>query len=415
MKRIGTCWALISTLLVGACEDRLEQQDASVPDARTIDGGADLGAEAPDAGGGCLSASIEMVGLDAQQDVQTIYSARLSTNLEANIPDLLVFNFININERFGPMALGTFSLSDAPNDNRGTCAECLSIFVDQVTPNSPPTKVFFQSAGSIRVDADPRTRVFKGRVSGLVLVEVTIDPGTLESTPVPDGQCVEVDDFDVDFKFIPPQWSCAPELYQSGGMCNCDCGAPDPDCSCDPFANPNCPPVIEDDCPQGTVCTSQGCQASCDPFSTPAQGCSQGELCAISAGEPSCIPADDRVNGAQLGQTCEGLGILVEYCAVSNTVPAGVCDDIDSLCRPLCASPADCGPQEQCYTFSGAYGYCRPGGDIPPEEWSCDPEEYSEGTACHCGCGATDPDCAGDELPVIGCQPGETCPFGQCE
>ncbi len=250
---------------------------------------------------------------------------------------------------------------------------------------------------------------------------MTIDGATLESTPVPGGACLEVSDFDVDYKFVPPEWSCDASLYQSGGMCNCDCGAPDPDCYCDPFMNPDCPDVIPNDCPMGTMCTPDGCQASCDMFASPVVPCAPGQLCAFADAGPVCIDASNRSNPAQLGEICTNVGGLVQYCAIQNTVPAGVCDDFDQRCRPVCIASGVCGMDEQCFTISGGppgtggYGYCRPAGDVPPPGWICDPDDYSDGTFCDCGCGAIDLDCNGDELPVRGCDEGEMCVTGRCE
>jgi hypothetical protein len=185
--------------------------------------------------------------------------------------------------------------------------------------------------------------------------------------------------------------------------------------------NPDCPMTIEDDCAAGTVCTLNGCAATCDMFATPPIGCDAGELCAFNEDQPVCIDAMSRVNSATVGQTCADLGILVEYCDVTDTIPAGVCDDIDELCRPVCRGLDGCGAGETCYTIAGGgpenggFGYCRPAGAIPPEEWICDPDDYAEGTACNCMCGAVDPDCANDELEVLGCAEGEACVAGTCE
>lgn len=421
---IGTA-GLVALLGASACSD-----DDTGLDAGTSDGGrVDAGAEGPDAGGAgeCTLVEFDEIALDAARDVETIYSARLTTNIGAAVPDFLVFNFVNFNSRFGVMGAGTFSLSEPPNDNRGTCPDCISVFEDQVTPNAPPARVFFQSAGEIQLDVNPRTQVFRGRVAGLELIEVTLD-GTLSSTPVPNGQCLRVADFEVDYTFVPATWTCDPALFNAGDfMCNCDCGAPDPDCFCDPFMDPNCPQEIPDDCPMGTTCTNQGCVSGCDPFADPVAGCPDGQLCVFDVAGPVCQPPEGRVNAAQLGQTCEGLDLLIEYCGIDGSnVPRGVCDDFDSVCKPICdTGDNQCTEAgEECFTFSGGggpgnvmYGWCRAAGPVPPEEWICDPEEYGEGEFCHCNCGAVDFDCFNGEIdvPVLGCDEGETCTSGVCE
>ena len=66
-------------------------------------------------------------------------------------------------------------------------------------------------------------------------------------------------------------------------------------------------------------------------------------------------------------------------------------------------------------------------GIFPPDGWSCDPEQYNDGEACQCTCGAYDPDCAQgysclpgspgcpDEpftpLPLVDCEAEQICAF----
>jgi hypothetical protein len=402
---VGVC--LVPTVPGCSCPGTMVPGE---PDAGEGDAGA-----APD---DCVLIEVGDITLDVQQDVQTIYSAPLTTNIGGGVPDYLVFNFVNYNERFGVAGAGTFSLAEAPNDNRGTCPECVSVFQDQLTETSVPEAVFFQRAGSITLDVNPRTQVLEGSLEGLVLEEVTIDGATLTSTPVPGGRCLRLADLALDYRFVPPAWTCDPALYQSGGECNCDCGAPDPDCSCDPFANPDCPAVIEDDCADGTACTVNGCLAVCDPFSAPTVPCGVGQLCVFdgTAG-PVCIDdGDERLNGAALGETCQGLDLLIEYCAVDGTVPAGVCDDLTGVCRPVCGpGPAGCPDGERCYTIAGGgpgegYGFC-----LPDDQWTCDPDSFDDGAFCDCNCGGVDPDCADDTLPIFGCAEDERCVEGACQ
>lgn len=393
----------------------------SVDGGPAVDGGTGAAA--------CRAITFGDVGLDVQFDVETVYSAPLQTGLGSDALDFLVFNFVNYNERFGPGAVGTFSLSEPPNDNRGTCPECVSVFVDQLTESSEPDQVFFQSAGSIALETDPRSGIFRGRVVGLELVEVTIDGLTLESTPVPGGECLRVEDFDVDYAYVPDEWTCDPALYASGGVCNCDCGAYDPDCFCDGLANPDCPAEIEDDCGDGTVCTVEGCKASCDIFADPPLPCAAGELCAFDTAGQVCVSAPGRVNAAALGETCAGDSVMVQYCDVENTLPKGVCDDLDGTCRPVCFGMDLCPAEETCFTIAGGgpenggMGYCRPaeddngggGGGGAPTGWECSAEQYGDGFICECGCGVPDPDCDDPANEVLGCGAGATCVDGACQ
>jgi hypothetical protein len=81
---------------------------------------------------------------------------------------------------------GSFDLGDGINDNYASCAQCVLLYQD--LDGSTP-KVFFQEAGTLEINgavgSDPLPVLF----SGVRLVEVTIDPNTFESTPVPNGDC----------------------------------------------------------------------------------------------------------------------------------------------------------------------------------------------------------------------------------
>jgi hypothetical protein len=399
--------ALLSLPLAPAC---------SCP-GTVVPGDPDAGRDGDAGALDCPVIEVADVQLDVQQDVQTIYSAELTTALGGGVPDHLVFHFVNYNERVGPLGAGTFSLSEAPNDNRATCAECVSVFEDQLTESAVPAAVFFQSAGSITLDVNPRTQVLEGVLENVVLVEVTIDGATLESTPVEGGRCLSLPRLELDYRYVPPGWTCDPALYQSGGECNCACGAPDPDCYCDPFMDPGCEPVIEDDCPSGTACTTVGCLQRCDPFSVPTVQCGVSQLCVFDGvAGPVCIDGAERLNTAALGEVCQGTGILVEYCAVDGTVPAGVCDDLSGVCRPVCGPPPHgCPDDETCYTIAGGgpgegWGFC-----IPAGTWLCYPDSYDDGAFCDCGCGDVDPDCSDDQLPVLGCAEEDLCVDGACQ
>lgn len=54
---------------------------------------------------------------------------------------------------------------------------------------------------------------------------------------------------------------------------------------------------------------------------------------------------------------------------------------------------------------------------FPPDAWSCDDADWADGTACHCECGAFDPDCGvGGECPPFdpGCTPTDPLPLANC-
>lgn len=88
-------------------------------------------------------------------------------------------------------AADTYDLASAGvNDNYATCAECVS-FVQDVDANNVADKVFFQSEGTLTITATDQNlpNVSEGTLTNVKLIEVTIDPNTYVSTPVPGGDC----------------------------------------------------------------------------------------------------------------------------------------------------------------------------------------------------------------------------------
>lgn len=88
-------------------------------------------------------------------------------------------------------ASGPIDLGSAPNDNYSTCEVCLSVLED-LDMGSQPAKFMFPSTGVINIIqlTLPGT-AFELDVSfsELQVVEVTIDPETASSVPVPGGVC----------------------------------------------------------------------------------------------------------------------------------------------------------------------------------------------------------------------------------
>lgn len=101
------------------------------------------------------------------------------------------------------------------------------------------------------------------------------------------------------------------------------------------------------------------------------------------------------------------------------------CDCACGAYDPDCSDPGQavigCGPSspEQPAECT-AEGTCA-----PPVAWTCPEEQYGDGAACHCDCGAGDPDCLfappppgeppPEPLPVVGCDADESCNAqGEC-
>lgn len=117
----------------------------------------------------------------------SIFTAQTSAVGGAD-PDYFDFMFFNA----GNQDTGTFDLDAAPDDNYATCERCLQLCMDVNQITFDCDKWFFQSAGAIVVNAPPEDGVLDVVVSGLRIVESTVDPGTFESTPVPGGECFDV-------------------------------------------------------------------------------------------------------------------------------------------------------------------------------------------------------------------------------
>jgi hypothetical protein len=167
----------------------------------------------------------------------------------------------------------------------------------------------------------------------------------------------------------PPSWICGSTYYAIGGkapVCNCGCGAPDPDCHL---------PTYSSDltkCGRGQTCAGDGtCTGpilevpatwTCKP-SKFAEGKTSGTCdCDCGAPDPDCADPYLPMTGCGFGQTCE----------------AGVCT-----------------------------GEVKP----DPPGWGCAKGTYSDGKICNCECGSVrDPDCdfLYDKLPDD-CGPGRFC------
>ncbi len=134
---------------------------------------------------------------------------------------------------------GPFDLGTSPNDNYADCEQCLRIFEDIDGMGSQAAQ-FFQESGTLTIDAasDPEVGPVIASTTGVTLIEVEIDPMTLVSTPVMDGRCIELQDYNT-----APNNSCA-----GAGACGDSNPVPGsfPECTCDEtcFATDSCCPDI---------------------------------------------------------------------------------------------------------------------------------------------------------------------------
>jgi hypothetical protein len=223
----------------------------------------------------------------------------------------------------------------------------------------------------------------------------------------------------------PDGWTCPPNVYHDGHTCDCGCGILDPDCEsasrnvCDRCSsgcsNEGCPGPI--DAKDNTICTGVPSSWTClARFFKDGQICNCGcgahdpdcaddtiDSCDRCDFEGSCSARDcpgtiDRDNNAYCerpdpptGWTCSWYQYGDGYsCDCGCGVPDIDCanDDDPALCTncSACGSAACPGLVDPTDV-----GKCVP----PPAEWECQLYYYGDGYYCDCGCGAPDPDCKG--------------------
>ena len=228
----------------------------------------------------------------------------------------------------------------------------------------------------------------------------------------------------------PTSWTCDPQFYGEdestlpAGMttCDCECGAPDPDCAenqdngvynctpgqlcndsgmCEDPPPETCGNSIDDDLDGLTDCEDTDCfgETDCPPadWVCPAAAFEDGNECNCECGalDPDCeatpaLPAAECV----AGEACNTTSLSCELVTGEACGDDGMDEDADGL--------TDCEDQE-CY----GVGECSVPG------WYCNLSLFAEGgpdAGCDCNCGAYDPDCDDDTAPVYGCAvPGSIC------
>ena len=85
-------------------------------------------------------------------------------------------------------AVGTIDLGSGDNANYITCTECAVIF-----PITAGAGIWYQFEGTLTLTAFAGIDASAGTLSGLRMIEVTID-NDFTSTPVPGGTCIEFAD-----------------------------------------------------------------------------------------------------------------------------------------------------------------------------------------------------------------------------
>lgn len=194
VRGMGGALALFGAMLAGCSSE-------SSP-ASTSDAGSDVADAASDAPAGCKKLTVSGLFRDPEfgQPAQK-YSAIVGTPspaLGTDVPDEFQLQLYEFN---GAQAPGTFDLSAGRETNFSTCAHCVMLFEDMDAEGNAKRQ-FFQTSGTLTltVNPTPTTGAVKGKLEKLRLVEVTVDYAgkTYVSTPVPGGECFELDALDVD-------------------------------------------------------------------------------------------------------------------------------------------------------------------------------------------------------------------------
>lgn len=272
-----------------------------------------------------------------------------------------------------------------------------------------------------------------------------------------DDQCVPTG--------VPASWTCDSSFYDTLDGCDCECGAPDPDCNRVDQAVFNCENpemacveghcvgnwfcdagrygdgicdcdcgVLDTDCftdeqraaacPPGYVCNDWGScefgppsQWTCDPNYYATGGCD----CKCGIWDPDCDMEPRFARGCPAAGICVKPGVCTGGLVVPNTwtCGAGLYED-GQTCDCHCGAPdPDCldgtlsviGCDEE--GASCVEDNCV-SANYPPSGWTCDPWTFDANDGCHCGCGTVaDTDCSDPSQPVLGCSSGQ-CRAGQC-
>jgi len=416
---------LVALSLFGCGDDDGDgTADAGPSDDMSVasDAGSDLSTDPPDLGGGdmwvdgCQPVAVGAFELDVISDTGLRIRAPIEPELDEERWGLDVWF-----QRFGGTEYeGTFELGEPPNADFPDCPHCVI-----ATKGTDLERGYFAYEGTLELREDAFGPRMSFELRDVILREVTIGPGelpgTITATPVEGGHCLALPVVDVDGAFPPDEWRCDVEKWADGETCDCACGTWDPDCfRCDDFPpDPECDPtpLPVAGCGADQVCSGE--DAECFRDCSETETCSFGTCVYWIDGQRICETNTDRFDSAELGEACDD-PIGLTYCAEEVGVANGVCaewvrddgDDPTWTCRAVCTSDADCDADsfEYCERIFGeTAGYCLP--DYPPS-WTCHPSTYEDGTTCHCGCGAWDPDCGLTfEAPseAVGCAEGDVC------
>jgi len=195
-------------------------------------GGSNTGGDGGSGGTGGSANCTEITATDFAKAVADGTYAVYRTNPTPDLGDTTDTDAIQLElygSTLGPNlngeAKGTFDLTQGGDDNYATCSRCIRAIVD---PTSSAPKLFFQSAGTLAIadSSDALNGKLQATLTDITLIEVTIDSGTFESTPVAGGECLHLATATIDVTppVVPATWTCNASYYGDGD-CDCGCGA----------------------------------------------------------------------------------------------------------------------------------------------------------------------------------------------
>jgi hypothetical protein len=178
---------------------------------------------------------------------------------------------------------------------------------------------------------------------------------------------------------VPNGWTCPARNYEDGSSCDCGCGIADPDC--DGEGIDAC-----DECAAIGSCAPRDCPSIIDP--------EDNSQCWLAPGW-SCSTFD------------YGDGVCDCGCGTKDVDCPSLSAEDCEYCSHGCtfeACPVNIDPDNNAFCTT------------PPFSWACAARFYNDGTLCHCGCGAIDPDCepiaaeSCDTCNAEGSCSGQACP-----
>ncbi len=208
----------------------------------------------------------------------------------------------------------------------------------------------------------------------------------------------------------PGAWLCE-RARRADGVCDCGCGALDPDCQGGGCYQPGCDVEGCELCHDGSAVGD--CPA---PAVFRCSKAVKGDgLCDCGCGNydpdcthSACVDADCYASGCdvchdRLGRSVDCQPPPAHFSCDPAVRGDGVCDCGCGEADPDCPSGGGCAEvgctQEQCEVCHDAFGRVVP----CPGLWTCGAASFGDGRRCDCGCGRADPDCGGEGCADAGC------------